>query len=517
VPFLELNLSFAAASSAAHCLTRVRVITLRSVTLAGSFFISAKASHMAQSNTYPAAHKSSGLRWLLIGAGVVIGIAAFAFQSQWLPPAQQWLAKWQMSFAQPNNAGDAGHDETSHAAHGSPNSIELSVQARKNIGLTDDFIQPVKLQPFTRSLSVPGMVTERPGRSVVEVTAPLTGVITRIFPIEGEALEAGAKLFEMRLTHEELVQSQANLLETVAALDVVAAEVKRLEKLAHEGAIPGKRLLELNYERQKHTASIAAKRQALLLHGLTDGQVDTILEKRQLLRELSVTVPTVTEEGTPTPEGTIFQVQSIKVAQGQAVEAGTTLAALADHEELYIEGEAFERDVADINRAATERLPVTAVLETDGAHSEIIENLQVLYLATKIEPQNRTLHFYVTLPNQPQRDSKRDGRRFFAWKYRPGQRVQLEIPLDTLANRIVLPIDAIAQDGSETYVFTPNGSVFERRSVHVEYRDTRQAVIVSDGSLFPGDRVALTGAQQLQVAIKNKSGGAIDPHAGHSH
>jgi hypothetical protein len=42
-------------------------------------------------------------------------------------------------------------------------------------------------------------------------------------------------------------------------------------------------------------------------------------------------------------------------------------------------------------------------------------------------------------------------------------------------------------------------------------------VIVSDGSLFPGDKVALVGAQQLQIALKNKSGGAPDPHAGHSH
>jgi len=35
--------------------------------------------------------------------------------------------------------------------------------------------------------------------------------------------------------------------------------------------------------------------------------------------------------------------------------------------------------------------------------------------------------------------------------------------------------------------------------------------------LFPGDTIAMTAAQQLQLALKNKSGGAIDPHAGHTH
>ena len=38
-----------------------------------------------------------------------------------------------------------------------------------------------------------------------------------------------------------------------------------------------------------------------------------------------------------------------------------------------------------------------------------------------------------------------------------------------------------------------------------------------DLDVFPGDRIALSAAQQLQLALKNKSGGAIDPHAGHNH
>ena len=142
----------------------------------------------------------------------------------------------------------------------------------------------------------------------------------------------------------------------------------------------------------------------------------------------------------------------------------------------------------------------------------------MLYLAAKVDPESRTLDFYVTLPNEKVRDTKlEDGHRFIAWRFRPGQRVQLEIPVETLPDRIVLPADAVAQDGPETYVFTPNGDHFDRRSVHVEYRDPKWVVIANDGSLFPGDLVAPTGAQQLQLALKNKAGGGIDPHAGHNH
>jgi len=460
-------------------------------------------------------------RWVFIVVALLAAIAlAASFQQYWLPQVRQLLGlpaqTQEVPGAKTEHEENAGHAE--HGAGDNPNAIQLSPQARKNIGLTDEFIQPVKLQPFTKTLSIPGTVAERPGRSTIEVTAPLTGVIMKIFPIEGETLAAGSKLFEIRLTHEELVQTQADLLETAEELEVIRKEIARLEKLAEDGAIPGKRIIEQKYEQQRREATLRSKRQALRLHGLTEEQVSKILEKRELFRDLTVSVPSVTEDGMQTPEGAIFQVQSVKVAQGQQVEAGTTLATLADHAELYIEGEAFERDVADISRAADNRSDVTAILESDGAQREVISGLKVLYLATKIEEGKRTLDFYVTLPNRQQRDFRSDeGRRFFAWRYRPGQRVQLEIPLETLANRIVLPIEAIAQDATETYVFCPNDDFFERRPVHVEYRDARHAVIANDGALFPGDLVALRAATQLQIAVKNKSGGAPDPHAGHSH
>jgi multidrug efflux pump subunit AcrA (membrane-fusion protein) len=451
---------------------------------------------------------------LLLLVGVAAG--AFVLRNAWLPPLMKWLAPGNTAVDQApeHGAHDAGHDDAPQDV----NSLTLSAQARKNIGLTSEFIQPLQLQDFRKTISVPGMIVERPGRSVVEVTAPFTGVITRIHAIEGESLEPGKKLFDLRLTHEELVQTQAELLATSEELVVIRQEIARLETLAADGAIPGKRIIEQRYDEQKQEASLRAKRQALVLHGLTNSQIDRILQEKQLLREMTVAVPAVNEDGTAASQDTVFQIQSIKVAQGQHVEAGSTLAILVDHEVLYIEGEAFERDVAALNQAAQDKTALTAVVESTGAQREVIEDLHVLYLATRVDPQKRTLDFYVTLPNQPQRDTRdAQGRRFFAWRFRPGQRVQLEIPVEAWKGRIVLPIEAVAFEETETYVFVQNGDTLERRSVHVEYRDPRQAVIANDGSLFPGDRVALRAAQQLQIALKNKAGGAPDPHAGHSH
>ncbi len=458
-------------------------------------------------------------KWI---AGLVLIAAATAATttySTWRPHAEKWVAKLkpspkveEVSAGHEEADAHAGHD---HAAHSEANSIVMSPQARKNIGLQ---IAKVELRPFTKTVTVPGIVVERAGRSTVEVTAPLTGVVTRIYPIEGEAIEPGQKLFDVRLTFEDLVQSQSDLLQTAEELDVTTREIKRIEKLSTEGALSGKQLLERQYESQKLEAVLRSKRQSLVLHGLTTEQVDDILKRRELLKELTVVAPTPAENGVAAKGKKLFQIQAIKVSQGQQVDAGASLAVLADHAELYIKGEAFERDVSAISKAADQKALLTVQFEAEQNSEAVISDLTILYLASSVHPATRTLDFFVLLPNELLRDATNDAKhRFISWRFRPGQRVQLQVPIETLPGRIVLPINAIAQEGVETYVFSPNGDHLERRNVHVEYRDERWAVIANDGSLFPGDSVAISGAPQLQMAVKNKSGGAIDPHAGHNH
>lgn len=449
--------------------------------------------------------------WWLGGIAVVGLLAAVLLQGQWLPAVRGWLGGGAPSAP----AAEAGHDHAGHdhAGHDHGSSIELSESARKNIGLV---LGKVELTTFTRSIVLPGIAVERPGRSTVEVTAPLTGVVTRIYPLEGEAVTPGQKLFDLRLTHEELVQSQAELLRTAEELDVVGREIERIEKLTQDGGLATKTLLERKYEQQKQQGVLRAQRQALLLHGLSNAQIDAILQQRTLLQSLTVVAPPA--EGETPPADAVFQVQSLKVSPGKHVTAGDTLALLADHAELFIQGDAFERDTPAISRAAGEGGAVSALIETERGPPQVVSGLKVFYLASQIDPESRTLHFFVQLPNQRDRDGELEGgRRIIAWRFRPGQRMQLQIQVETLPQRIVLPAAAIAQDGAETYIFVPNGKRLDRRAVHVEYRDPLQVVIANDGKVFPGEPVALSGAQQLLLALKNAAGGGIDPHAGHNH
>lgn len=410
------------------------------------------------------------------------------------------------------------HDGHGHAEHDETTSIEISAQARKNLGLKTDV---VKLQSYLRKISVPALVVGRPGRSHVQVTAPLGGRVMRIYPIKGETVESGQPLFDLLLTHAELVRVQSDFLRSIAELDVVRREITRLQSVSVTGAIPGKRLLERQYEEQKIQAAIDAQKQSLLLHGLNKEQIASIVETRTLLKGLTVFAPQLPKNGDAVAQENqngFFVVRELSVEAGQYIDAGIPLCLLTDFRRLYIQGRAFEQDAEDLVGAATEGLPVSATLENNSSRTQAIEGLKITYVENEVELDSRALRFYVDLANKVVLESRtRDGHRFTTWRYKPGQRMQLHVPVERWEDRIVLPVDAVAKEGVEYFVFQQNGDHFDRVSVHVEYQDQFWVVVANDGAIFPGDTIAMSDAQQLQIAMKNKAGSGVDPHAGHHH
>jgi membrane fusion protein, heavy metal efflux system len=480
---------------------------------------------------------SKRLLWLCVVVAAAIGCIAFIGYR--FPEARHWATAALI----PDTHGAAEHDHENEAAdahageapgahadgdedehdhaheakkiydhpHDEAGAIKLSDQAKGNIGLR---VAKVELSTFERTITVPGIVVERPGWSVMEVTAPMTGVVTQIYTIQGQAVQPGEPLFDVRLTHEDLLQAQTEFLRTIEELDVIGREVARLEKVSADGVIAGKTLLERKYEQQKQEAALRTQKQALLLHGLSQEQVDNIVSQRTLLQSLTIRAP-VREAGA---EAHPLQVQQLKVSQGKYVNAGDTLCTLVDYGELYIEGQAFEQDIQVINKAAGSGCGVSAILGSrSSSEEEAFPGLCILYLDDKVDSESRAFHFYVALPNRIVREDKAEGKRFVYWQFKPGERTQVRIPVEQWAGRIVLPVEAVAQDGAEAYVFEANDDHFDRRPVHVEYRDQERVVIANDGTLKLGNTVALTGAHQMQLALKNKAGGGVDPHAGHNH
>lgn len=457
----------------------------------------------------------------------VLLVVAAVFSSKWYPQLNQWVQSQVVAFRgeEEGNEENEDHDEHAHGDHGHSEevSIEITEKAMRNIGLTRDLIQPIKLETFYKSITVPAIVVERPGRTRVQVSTPMTGVVTHVEFEQGEAVKPGSMMFQIRLTHEDLVQAQTAFLRTLGELDVEVSEIERLQKVTKSGAIAGKILLEREYAHDKLIALKKSQKEALRLHGLSDEQVNQIEKSRKLLSELKLFAPTIDmgneeakELSTDLNDRSLI-LKELNVHKGQSVNAGESLSVMAAYNELYIEGNAFEQDIEDLRKVWNKGWGVTAIFERPGADSDEINNLSIVYLANQIETQTRTLHFYVQLMNEVASPKIVGKKTFIEWKYLPGQRLRLKIPIHQWENQIVLPVAAVAQEGSSNYVFQQNGKKFNRIPVHVKFRDQYSVVIENDGALFPGDMVALKGAHLMLIDLKNKAGGAVDPHAGHNH
>jgi len=207
----------------------------------------------------------------------------------------------------------------------------------------------------------------------------------------------------------------------------------------------------------------------------------------------------------------------LQINKGQAITAGEKLCTLADFTQLLIEGKAFENDVTAITEAAKRDWAVDALI-TGSSGLEIVRGLKLAFISNSIDEVSRTLSMFVELPNKiVHEDTNAESQRFLSWRYRLGQRMELRIPVEEWDNQIVLPVDATVKDGADWYVFQLDGKRFTRVPVHIRHRDQNATVIANDGSIYPGDIIALKAAHQMQMALKNKSAAPADPHAGHSH
>ncbi len=437
------------------------------------------------------------------------------------------------------------HDHDAHAGHDDANSITLSLQARANLRLKT---QPLSVQTYVDYIEVPGVVTGWPGRTHIAITSPLTGVINSINVSRGELITSGTPLFTLRLTHQDLVNTQEAFLSQLGQLDVEEKEIQRLAQASSSGAIAGKSRLAREYERDKLLASIRAGRQSLLLHGLSEEQIRQIERRRELVREVTVYAPIVHEDNslhhdsldeandrlTNSPSAEIAALQpptmlhpghlelemlvtELSARRGESVEAGQQLAQLSDYTQLLIEGHAYQRDADALRSSAKTGAALQAVWDTSGGEKHVVDDLNVVYIGNEIDRDSRLLPFYVSLDNEMERSEQRGDKTYVSWRYKPGERLTLRLPVASVNNAIVVPKEALAEEGPERYLFVEKGGRFDRVPVVVIARDSVSVAVKNNGQVWPGQTIATSGAHQLQMAMKNKAGGAVDPHAGHDH
>ena len=431
--------------------------------------------------------------------GVVGSIVAAGawFQNTWLP----WLRPAASSTADGGPDGEAAKRSPAGAKV-----LELSLQARKNLKLVS---RAAQVSTYWRSIMVPGDIADRPGLSDRGVTSPGVGIVTQIHAFPGDTIRPGKKLFTLRLLSEYIQNTQSELFKVAREIELENEKRQRLLQIG-EGAIPQVRIIEVDQQLRRLQAALTSYRQDLLTRGLNPEQIAEVEAGRFVSSIDVVAQPNMPVEGlTPPPPyasrpaAGFYEVQELKADLGTQVQAGQLLAILSNHEQLYIVGRAFKREASSLERAAQEHWPIRVEFAEDDSATwpQLDQPFEIRHLANSIDPISHTFDFFIPLVNQS-RTYEKDSRTFVVWRFRPGQRVRLHVPVEKYEDVIVLPADAVVHEGPEAYVFQQNGDLFNRRAVNVLHEDRLEVVIANDGSVAPGWYLAQGSAASLNRVLE---------------
>lgn len=455
---------------------------------------------------------------LLLFVGVATTVAYFT--------ADQWKPLLNQKRSSPDDIHEDGaHAEDESPLAEEPKMLKLSPAARKNLGVVS---RGVSAQTYWRKVQIPGTIVDRPGRSDRGVTSPAVGVISAVHAFPGETVRPGERLFTIQLFSEYLQRTQKDLFSAAKEVQLIEGQLERLQPLAESGGIAGTKLIDLQNQLRRQEALIQSHRQDLLTRGLSPEQISGIaggvfVSKIEVFAPppLSVdadqeSVRQVAWQSNDADQQVIaYEVQELVAELGQQVQAGQLLSTLSDHSSLYIEGHAFKREAPFLEAAAQNGWEVVVEFAEDSATHwpAFDQSFQVRYISNSIDSASRTFDFFIPLVNQA-RTYQKSKETFVVWRFRPGQRVRLHVPVEQLTNVFVLPSEAVVRDGPEAYVFVQNGNLFKRVAVHIQHEDRLNVVLENDGSLGPGMFVAQSSAASLNRVLKAQaaSGMRADVH-----
>jgi cobalt-zinc-cadmium efflux system membrane fusion protein len=403
--------------------------------------------------------------------------------------------------------------EAEHKHEHSTDRIALSEQAQRNLGIEAAALTP---RPYWRTITIPGVVVDRPGESERHVAARVTGIVAEIHARPGETVTPGAPLFEFDLISEVLQSAQVELAKTATDFALATVERDRIANLVKLGTSAAADLTRQQNQVDRLTNLAKSLRRQLQLFGLTPEQVARA-EGGDVITRATVLAPPANSADAR------YEIKELNVRLGQQVQAGQVLATLADHRRLFVEGWAFKTEAAALAVVADKQIRVEVEFtdETPGDWKPQ-PPLVIHHLASTVDPVNRTFPFYLSLDNES-RTIDRDGRTYLAWRFRPGQRVRLRVPVERLAtpgaggkdaDPFVLPLGAVVREGPEAFVFVQAGDVFLRRPVRVLHEDHKEAVIANDGSVTRAELIVRNQAAAINRAIKAQ---AAEGGHGHSH
>lgn len=324
------------------------------------------------------------------------------------------------------------------------------------------------------TVEVPAEVELDPDRTA-HISPIVEGRIDEVHVSIGDRVEAGDVLVVLRSV--ALGETRAAMGEARAALDEAEAHFARQEQLVEEGIGAQRALDEARRELESTRARLRGLGQRARVYGGGGGGGRTTIRS-----------PIAGE------------VLSRHATVGEVAPPGRVLFEIADLSEVWVMGDVFAQDVAEVRPGASAALTLRS--EPDAAHEGVLD-----YVGPALDEHTRTLPVRMVLANQPDESGARP--------LRPGLfgTLHVETRADVDRTRTSVPVGAVQPLGGVDHVFVPGDEPTEFHAIPVQIGRRGAARVEIVRGLGPGERFVAEGAFVLRSEAERE---ALGGH-GHGH
>lgn len=338
-----------------------------------------------------------------------------------------------------------------------PAGVELEDAEAAAIGLKTAVAE---IRAIGRTLKLTGAV-QVPPDSREFVGSRVEGKIANTYVNVGDSVKTGQVLATVQSSEFETLQTE--FLRAAAELPVAEAAADRQRRLLELDAVAQKDVQNAVAQYEAKKSELAGLGERLEILGLSTAQVANLQKTKELVRALPVSARLA------------GVVVNRKAVAGSPVNTSDPIFEIDNLATIWIEGDVFESQLADLR-------PGLAGAVTVPAYPGRVFEGQVQNIIPSLDPEKRTARLRVVLPNPGS-------------LLKPGMFATLSITVGTEPSGVAVPIDALIEQGSSTFVFVKNGEQFVKQDVVVSARDGTYAQI--SRGLVPNDVVVTDGKIQL--------------------
>lgn len=437
-------------------------------------------------------------------------------------------------------AGHSHGDEFGGSNQSSHSLSEIRVD-RDTLNRLGMKVQPVNYQTLAFGIKTTGQVEALPNQAV-QVTAPVSGTVTRFLVAPGDRVKAGQAVAVMSSPElamlrtdaldrradaiaalqqaqadvqlakqnytQQLKLADADIAEAKTARDFASESYERDKMLLGRGAIPRRQLLESETKLAAAEAALAKAESRLPVSeanaqlqrsrsALNAAQTRVRLSQETYATRLQQLGANANTDGTITIKAPITGIIGDWITTlGESAEgAGKPIGTIVNPRNVRVSANIYEKDIDRVQ--VGQRVQVTGQPLASRTYTG-----RVSIIGTVVEGTTRVVPVKANLDNPDA-------------LLKPGMFLELEILTDRTSEPVLtVPNSAVVEtNNNQQLVFVQNGSAYQ--PVEVTLGRSAAGLVEIKGNIFEGDRVVTEGATQLYAQLLRGGGETDSDHDDH--